>query len=93
MGAPPELVARMQDNMDIDIWPENWTAVRLFIALQTQWRIGKGGPTGLDYSALPVVFTGVGLRRREARRQFMAIQIMEGEALRVFAEKRENNGR
>lgn len=36
----------------MDVWPENWAAFSLFASLQTQWRTGMGGPTGLDYNVL-----------------------------------------
>jgi len=36
----------------IEVWPENWPAVDLFISMGTQWRIGMEGRTGLDYGAL-----------------------------------------
>lgn len=36
----------------IEVWPENWPAVDLFISMGTQWRIGMGGATGMDYGAL-----------------------------------------
>jgi hypothetical protein len=32
----------------VDVWDENWPAVRLFQSLQTQWRVGMGGAYGLD---------------------------------------------
>lgn len=35
-----------------DVWPENWHAVVLFLRVQTQWRVGPGGPIGLDYCAV-----------------------------------------
>lgn len=34
------------------VWPCNVPAVNVFVALGTQWRMGSGGPYGLDYSVL-----------------------------------------
>lgn len=34
------------------MWPENWVAFQLLIYMQTQWRIGMNGPTGLDYNVM-----------------------------------------
>jgi hypothetical protein len=31
------------------LWPDNLTAFSLFADVQTQWRNGFSGPTGLDY--------------------------------------------
>ncbi|MFA9949159.1 DUF1799 domain-containing protein [Dentiradicibacter hellwigii] len=42
-------------DIEIELWPENALPMQVFMAMQTQWRIGMGGATGLDYSALPVV--------------------------------------
>lgn len=36
----------------VEVWPENYDAFRLFSTLQTQWRTGMNGPTGLDYNVL-----------------------------------------
>lgn len=39
------------------VWSENWDALRLFLAMGTQWRrAGMAGlPLGLDYAVLPIV--------------------------------------
>lgn len=36
----------------VEVWPENQPVYMLFVQLQTQWRIGMGGATGLDYNTL-----------------------------------------
>ena len=69
-----------------DIWAEHWPAVSAFLDACTQWRMGPGGPIGLDYSALPPACRpGFGGRRGRAR--FEHLQVMEAEALRWFAAK------
>lgn len=35
-----------------ELCPENAGAVDLYLACQTQWRTGMGGPTGLDYTGV-----------------------------------------
>jgi hypothetical protein len=40
--APPET----------ELWQENWPAIQLFRNNATQWRVGMGGPVGLDYTVL-----------------------------------------
>lgn len=41
------------------VWPENWRAVRIFLAMGTQWRLLAGPKSimwiGLDYGALAAV--------------------------------------
>ena len=68
------------------IWPCNWKTVQLFVAMGTQWRIGMGGPTGLDYATLPVVAESLRIKLTPAR--FDGVRVMEGEALRVMGEER-----
>lgn len=68
------------------VWPQNWPAVQVFEAMQTQWRIGPmGGITGLDYASLPAVIKLMGFNRRSCRSVFDAIRIMEMEALNLTA--------
>jgi len=76
----------------LDIWPEHWTAVQAFIRLGTQWQVGMGGPIGLRYEAIPVVLGMMRVPRGEWPQAFDGLRVMEGEALRVFAERRDDKG-
>ena len=72
------------------VWPENWPVIRLFTAVQTQWRTsGMGGATGLDY---PAVFATMDrLLRGETQERkdalFADLQVMERAALEEMAKK------
>ena len=33
-------------------YPDNVAAFKLFTYMRTQWRVGMGGPIGLDYSVM-----------------------------------------
>jgi hypothetical protein len=55
-------------------------AVSVFIAMQTQWRVGMGGAVGLDYSALPAVLDLEGITEGK-RELFSDIRVMESAAL------------
>lgn len=35
-----------------EVFPENWSAVQMFLRMGTQWRTGPRGVIGLDYRAL-----------------------------------------
>lgn len=35
-----------------EVWPECWPTFEVFARVQTQWRVGPGGPIGLDYAAV-----------------------------------------
>ena len=69
-----------------DVWEENWDIVEMFLRMQTQWRIGFCGPTGLDYTTLEwlcrlyAVQDPVGL--------FEGLQVMEAAALTTFNKKK-----
>lgn len=36
----------------VDIWPDNLAAYQIFSCMGTQWRVGMGGATGLDYNVM-----------------------------------------
>jgi len=71
----------------IDVWPENWNVVLVFLALMTQWRIGFAGVTGLDYSALVAVMEINEVPRADRRQMFADIRVMEAAALEVLRSK------
>jgi hypothetical protein len=75
---------------EFHIWPENWSAVGAFASMLTQWNVGMAGPVGLRYESLPVVLRMIDVAEDEWRVIFSAIRVMEGEALRIFAERRGN---
>lgn len=52
----------------------------------TQWRVGTGGPSGLDYTAIPATASMLGIKRRDLADIFPDLRIMEVEALAVMAE-------
>ena len=62
--------------------------LQVFMALQTQWRVGMNGATGLDYAALPAVLDLCAVRRKQRPDVFWALRVMEGEALRLWAAQR-----
>lgn len=70
------------------MWPDNWRAVEVFCAAGTQWRISHAGVSGLDYTALPVVFDLLGVPAEERRETFEGVQVMEREVLRMQSEER-----
>lgn len=74
---------------DVEVWPDAWPAFCLLEALGTQWRLGPGGPSGLDYTAIPGTAKILGLKRRELSEAFHDLRIMEHEALAVMAEAAE----
>lgn len=78
-------------NQPPELWPCNATAVRVFCAMQTQWRVGMAGATGLDYAALPTVLDMLGMSFVDAshrQKTFSKVQTLEREFLAAWAKKR-----
>ena len=71
-------------------WPENEPAIRLFSDLLTQWRVGMGGPTGLDYTAAYPLIDRMAADAEEWDALFYDLRVMESAALEAIAEKREH---
>ncbi|KCB52772.1 MULTISPECIES: DUF1799 domain-containing protein [Bordetella] len=71
----------------IELWPENVTPKVVFEAMGTQWRIGYGGPTGLDYSALSSVMRMLGVPPSDEVDVFDSVRVMEAAALRMMNKK------
>lgn len=76
-----------QGEDEFAVWPDNWQALDVFCAMQTQWRFTQMGPTGLDYSALESTLRLRGVRKRDRADVFEAVRIMESAALAVMREK------
>lgn len=71
---------------EVEVWPGNWQAFRLFNAMSTQWRTGACGATGLDYTAIRDVASYIGINKRQIPEMFHDLQLMEAEALAIMAE-------
>lgn len=79
-----------------DVWPENWSAVKLFCELRTQWQVGMAGPTGLNYAVVPTVIDLIELEFDEdqtRREVFKQVQYMEYEALDLMAKQAKKSNR
>lgn len=70
----------------VSIWEEHATTVELFAAMSTQWRVGFNGATGLDYAALPAVFSLHQVPDDQQRDCFSELRMMEDEALKAMHE-------
>lgn len=56
------------------------------MALQTQWRVGMAGRTGLDYAACLAYLRELGWRRKQRTRHWAGLRAMEAAALEVWAD-------
>ena len=65
----------------VEVWEANEQTLDVFLALQTQWRVGMAGPTGLDYNAIPLVMRAYRISRADWPEIFDGIRLMERAAL------------
>lgn len=72
----------------MEVWPQNWPSVMLFMAVGTQWRVGMGGATGLDYSAVAAVMDIQGVKPKKRAKMLEHIRIMEAAVLEIWAENK-----
>lgn len=68
----------------IDVWPENTTVVRVFLAMRTQWRTGPAGRTGLDYGVLPEIWRRLKVPPAERGEAFSLLGVLEVAALEAM---------
>lgn len=71
----------------VEVWPENWPIFTLFASLGTQWRVGMGGPVGLDYAALFPLLDRLTTDPAEWQEHFEDVREMEAAALDAMREK------
>lgn len=56
--------------------------------MQTQWRVGMSGPTGLDYQGVSAYLDLRGIGPEQRRELFELLQACERATLDVWAEQR-----
>lgn len=52
--------------------------------MDTQWRIGMSGPTGLDYAALPMALRMIAAPRTDWQQLMADVRVMESAALQAM---------
>ena len=70
------------------LWPENVDAWRWWCNVQTQWRTGMGGATGLDYAGVRAYLELQGLQADQLRDIFEGLRAAEAATLEVWTEQR-----
>ncbi len=74
---------------DVDIWPDSVQAFDVFRKVGTQWRVGMGGPIGLDHNVLYREVDRLGLTPKDSDALMDDIRVMEIEALEALAVRNE----
>lgn len=80
-------ITKINQDEKVEVWPDQHSALSLFVALQTQWRVGPGGLIGLDYNTLPIVESRLGIAPEESGELFFSLRVMEDAALAVMYAK------
>jgi hypothetical protein len=66
------------DDPRFHLWGENREALHTWLGVQTQWRVGMGGPTGLDYAGVEAYLRMRAVRAPARRaRLLLELQVME----------------
>lgn len=80
--------ADFEKDMVIEVWADNWPIFQIFAYdLNTQWRVGMGGPYGLDYNVLPFLFRTRGIARSQWPQALDDIRTMEQAALKEMQQE------
>ena len=69
------------------LWPCNVLAWSCWGDLQTQWRTGMSGATGLDYAGVRAYLDECGYCADERKDIFIGIRAAEGATLQAWSEK------
>lgn len=64
-----------------EVWPDTVKPLEVLEYMHTQWKTGMSGRTGLDYTALPVVFEMLGIDKPSQPAMFRDLREMEMAAL------------
>ncbi len=72
-----------------EVFPDNWDAFNVFYSLNTQWRVGPSGFTGLDYNTIPLMMKSMMIDESSLPEIMSGIMVLESEALVIMAEERE----
>ena len=71
------------------LWPDALPVWMLWLGLRTQWRVGMGGATGLDYTAvLADLREQIPDDAAERRQTYLDIKAMESVTLQEWADQR-----
>lgn len=70
------------------LWPDNVQAWHCWIGVQTQWRVGLSGATGLDYTGVRAYLDELGLEPSVRLDVWEGIQACERVVLSVWADRK-----
>lgn len=83
--------APSEESETFELLPENLQAWEVFVACSTQWLVGFGGATGLNYPAMESVMRMNNIPDQDQQDVFWRVRCIERGALAAMNEKR-NHG-
>lgn len=72
----------------VSVWPCNVRALRIFLALRTQWRVSMSGPTGLIYAEAWRMMRAFRIRRAKRLSVMGDLQVLESAAIEAWGKRR-----
>ena len=88
-GLPAEMAEYFHEEKT-KVWLIHQPVLNVFNSLATQWRLGIKGPSGIDYSVLPVVMDLHNINQQDRAQLFADLQVMESAALEQMRENKQN---
>lgn len=71
----------VEDTSTTEIWPENWLPYVIFSDVGSQWRVGAGGATALDYNVVFRMMDLRGIKKKKQLEVMRALKVMERAAV------------
>jgi hypothetical protein len=88
MGLPSDLIADAEGVADQEVYPDVWPALDMLIDMQTQWRVGAAGATGMDYTALETLMRVKRVKNADRSDLLGDVRRMESAVLELWREQR-----
>ncbi len=71
----------------VEVWEENWYVLTLFQIYRSQWRMGPGGPTGLDFNVFQHALDRKGVSADEYEETILMLRVVEAAAIEEIYRK------
>ncbi len=95
LGSAPDAVDTEEHERTEYLWPECVSAWACWVGVQTQWRVGMGGATGLDYAGvrahLEELRDAGDLPAEDRADVWRCIQAAERATLEVWSDRRKSD--
>ena len=69
---------------EVTLWPECELPISIFSRVSTQWRVGAGGPIGLDYNVVYRELDDAEIVGDDRKELMAAIRVIESAALDII---------